>query len=253
MKIVIDCREPDNLKSLIKDKIDKSLNLEILVENLDIGDIQIFRDNFQQTPSIIIERKSLNDLISSIKDGRYNEQSFRLNNCNVHNHNIIYLIEGSIEYIKNEQNKQMIYSSMFTLNYFKGFSLINTNNINQSANIIIKFIEKLHRENKKLSFYDNNYLSNNQENNHKYTEVIKTSKKSNVTKDNIFEIMLMQIPGVSSIVAEKINNNFKNMKNLLQELENDENCLNNLKYGGDVNRKVSKTTINNIKEYLLCK
>ena len=147
----------------------------------------------------------------------------------------------------------MIYSSMFTLNYFKGFSLINTNNINQSANIIIKFIEKLYKENKKLSFYDNNYLPDNVENNDKYTQVIKTSKKSNVTKDNIFEIMLMQIPGVSSIVAEKINNNFKNMKNLLQELENDENCLNNLKYEGDVNRKVSKTTINNIKEYLLCK
>ena len=43
---------------------------------------------------LIIERKSLNDLASSIKDGRYAEQSFRLSNIEHHNHNIVYLIEG---------------------------------------------------------------------------------------------------------------------------------------------------------------
>ena len=78
------------------------------------------------------------------------------------------------------------------------------------------------------------------ENNDKYTQVIKTSKKSNVTKDNIFEIMLMQIPGVSSIVAEKINNNFKNMKNYKK-----------LVYEFYSNKYINKTNIHNhIKEIL---
>ena len=41
----------------------------------------------------LIERKSLNDLESSIKDGRYNEQSLRLDKYDLANHNIYYLIE----------------------------------------------------------------------------------------------------------------------------------------------------------------
>ena len=43
---------------------------------------------------LLLGRESLNDLASSIKDGRYAEQSFRLSNIEHHNHNIIYLIEG---------------------------------------------------------------------------------------------------------------------------------------------------------------
>lgn len=253
MKIIIDSREPIALQNLIKEKINKNINLQIIIENLDLGDIQIFRNNSDIIPSLIIERKCLNDLISSIKDGRYNEQSFRLNHSKLHNHNIFYLIEGTIDHIKNEQSKQMIYSSMLSLSYFKGFSLINTNNITQSSNIIVKFIEKLNKEPNKLSFYNNNNENNNESNNieKNYTQVIKSSKKSNITKDNILEIMLMQIPGVSSIVAAKISNNFKSLKNLLENLENNPDCLNNLKYDGEINRKFSKTTLINIKEYLL--
>ena len=41
---------------------------------------------------LIFERKSLADLISSIKDGRYIEQSFRLSECSLDNHNIYYII-----------------------------------------------------------------------------------------------------------------------------------------------------------------
>ena len=42
---------------------------------------------------IIIERKTINDLSSSIRDSRYYEQSFRLSECNIPNHYIYYLIE----------------------------------------------------------------------------------------------------------------------------------------------------------------
>jgi crossover junction endonuclease MUS81 len=40
----------------------------------------------------IIERKRLDDLSSSIKDGRFHEQKFRLKQCGVEN--VIYLIEN---------------------------------------------------------------------------------------------------------------------------------------------------------------
>ena len=59
--------------------------IQIVSETLPIGDIII---NDGTDDKIIIERKSVNDLLSSIKDGRYEEQSYRLNGLNHHNHNI---------------------------------------------------------------------------------------------------------------------------------------------------------------------
>ena len=40
---------------------------------------------------MIIERKSLNDLLASVKDGRYNEQSFRLDETPIENNKIFYI------------------------------------------------------------------------------------------------------------------------------------------------------------------
>lgn len=40
----------------------------------------------------IVERKRMDDLAKSIKDGRFHEQKFRLNNCGIPN--IIYLVEN---------------------------------------------------------------------------------------------------------------------------------------------------------------
>jgi crossover junction endonuclease MUS81 len=41
----------------------------------------------------IVERKTADDLASSIVDGRYNEQKARLKNCGISN--VIYLVEGN--------------------------------------------------------------------------------------------------------------------------------------------------------------
>lgn len=246
MKLVIDSREPEKFYTEIKNNLNQEINIEIVRDNLDVGDFHIYKNN-KDLPDFIIERKSINDLLSSIKDGRYNEQSFRLNNFPIHNHNIYYLIEGSIEYIKNEQNKKIIYSSIFTISHFKGFSIFNTFNINHSINLIIKFIEKLFKEDKKISYYNNNENQIEPE----YSQVIKSAKKANITKENILEIMLMQIPNISSSIAYLISKEFKTLKNLIENMENNPNCLDNLKYEGDNKRKISKTAISNIKEFIL--
>ena len=72
MKIICDYREHSIYNCLVK-KIETRKNYEnVLVEktNLNIGDFVIGR--------YIIERKTLSDLASSILDGRYKEQSSRL-------------------------------------------------------------------------------------------------------------------------------------------------------------------------------
>ena len=133
--IQIDYREKELWNVLSKE------NPEISFQqiNFPIGDIQISLKNTNDEiiPLLLIERKTLSDLSSSIKDGRYEEQSFRLQDCHLfHNHNIIYLIEGdwnSYEF-KQKKNKYLLpkstlLSSMHSIQFLKGFSLLHTKNV----------------------------------------------------------------------------------------------------------------------------
>ena len=165
MNIKIDNRETDliqlcqlelakeSAKELAKNKDNKKdkNNITIEVLPLPIGDIIL---EYLGKEIIIIERKSAADLEASIKDGRYEEQSYRLSNSEVHNHNIVYLIEGSLI---NRQNKQMLYSSMFSLNYSKGFSVLRSTSIQETAYIICNMAYKLNKNmlENKLSYYKN--------------------------------------------------------------------------------------------------
>ena len=287
MRIVVDNREPESLINILSTAVEQRYkNITIETANLTIGDFQIFKTN-SPVPDIIIERKSINDLLASIKDGRYNEQSFRLDKYDLHNHNIYYIIEGLIDKINNEQNRQIVYSSIFTLGYFKGFSVLNSYNINQTCEFVLRFTDKLDREtNKRDAYYlednknttkmlddkcskeknnddkdnnkdDDDYEDNkdNKDNKEKpvkdtnYSSFIKSAKKSNITKLNILEIMLMQIPGVSSKIAQSINSKYKTMQNLIASLEKDETCLNNMCFE-DSKRKIASTTIKNIVDFL---
>ena len=153
MKLLIDNREPQAIIKYLNAINESSKNkITIEVTTLDLGDY-IFYDEMRETNLIIIERKSLQDLESSIKDGRYAEQSFRLNDCPTHNHNIIYLIEGPIINHRNKPFITTLYSSVFSLNYFKGFSVINSVNQIETGEIIYNFSQKLIRENFKPGFY----------------------------------------------------------------------------------------------------
>jgi len=249
MFIKIDYREDDlktNMNLLFREH-----SHEIETENLALGDIILL--NNEREEKVIFERKSLYDLASSIKDGRYAEQSFRLNECQQHNHNIVYVIEGDLERYnptKGRMDKKTLYSALVTLNYFKGFSVIRTKNINETCELIINFADKLGREPKKTSYYDQNKV----EKEVNYCEVMKKQKKNNITPENIGEIMLSTIPGVSNKSAISIMKEYKTIKNLMAKMTEDETCLDNFKLvcESGQTRKISKTCIENIKKFVLC-
>lgn len=294
MKIIIDYREKElltlcnNILEEFNNEIKNTKNIKINSDNLTLGDIVILNDN--DVPMIILERKTLSDLAASIKDGRYEEQSFRLNENEMHNHNIIYLIEGDWNsykrtfYYKTMPIKTLV-SSMISINYYKGFSLYRTNNIQETSEFIIQLADKLERENnKKIPFYSNFYnknsstlninISNDNENDneisqyeickneekynetndkHNYCNVMKKTKKDNITPNNIGEIILSQIPNLSSQSAIAIMNKFKTIKNLIYSLEQDNTCLDDIVITGNTNksRKLNKNVKENVIKYLL--
>ena len=138
MLIEIDVRE-NKLINLLEEKMqnEKYAKIELEKKQLLLGDI-ILNHNSQR---LVIERKSINDLAASISDGRYNEQSFRLEQSSIHNHNIIYLIEGDIRKYKNTSriNQKALYSSLLSLNTYKGFSVMRTFDLDISIELIEAF------------------------------------------------------------------------------------------------------------------
>jgi ERCC4-type nuclease len=285
MKIRVDNREHELLKYIKELIVNIPLfkDLEVQVENLPLGDV-IISNNVED--KLIIERKSINDLAASIKDGRYEEQSYRLNGLNHPNHNIIYLIEGDVNRINrfkdNKMEKLTLYSSIFSLNYYKGFSVIRSFSIDESAIFICNTANKLRKGevDNKQPYYQNtfkqkislntneissdnleektNNLEQEDENNSSdknYVSVIKKIKKDNITPDNIGEIMLCQIPGISSVTAIAILDKFKTLSNLITQIQENENCLKDITYTNSKNqvRKVNKTCLVNLVKFLLNK
>jgi ERCC4-type nuclease len=276
MLIKIDTREQElftkcqqTIESVLKFK-----DIKLISQPLPLGDIII---NDGTNDCVIIERKTFADLAASIKDGRYEEQSYRLNGLPHHNHNIIYLIEGDINRFntfKERIDKQTLYSAMFSINYFKGFSVMRSNNLEETSMIACNMVYKLvgGLKSGKIAFYktvDNSLNNQNNNTNDKdnnetkeeekkeatgkdYCSVIKKVKKENITPDNIGEIMLCQIPGISSASALAILSQFKTLPNLIKSIQTDETCLNNI-CTTDPNgkfRKISKTAIATIIKFL---
>ena len=300
MEIILDMREKKLYTECFNliNANDKLNNIVLKSENLALGDAII---KYNKEEKIIIERKSITDLISSIKDKRYEEQSFRLDKVEHHNHNIIYLIEGRCDkYVK---EKQMIYSSIFCLSYFKGFSVFRSIDICESAYIICNIMLKISIDKNKHPYYlnpnsntlshptpepvitikinddeketkdvlKNSYLENRNETddlvnensvvnteeddkNKEYCGLVMKKKNAMITTDNISEIMLCQIPGVSKVFAIEILKKFDGSINkLICSLNENPNCIDNIYYiipNSQKTRKISKTSINNIIKYL---
>ena len=272
MFIKVDIREQElitNINQLIAN-IPLFKDIKVVIETLPIGDIIISEG---EEDILIIERKSINDLSASIKDGRYEEQSYRLNGLNYPNHNIIYLIEGDVNKMNRFRDTKMekltLYSAIFSLNYYKGFSVIRSFSLDESAIFICNTVNKLIKGKSadKKPFYRNHIiqqqqqpeqkqqqsqivtesivltteeatlengvvLENEQNNNtdNDYVGVIKKVKKENITPDNIGAIMLCQIPGISSVTAIAIMDHFKNIPHLLKSVEENQTCLQNISY-----------------------
>lgn len=247
MKLIIDNREKKIIPLIKALNEDLEMNIDIEIQMLPLGDF-IIQDNDKDI--VIFERKALSDLASSTKDGRYSEQSFRLSNQNIHNHNIMYIIEGDLNRYNSKFTrvpKTTLINAMISLQYYKGFSVIRTLSMLETSEYILRYISKMSKSKKSAFYTDNNKSLDNSN----YCQVVSKVKKNNITPENIGEIILSQIPGVSPKISMGIMKHFTSLHDLLTKLYENHNCLKNLKIDTNASKKVPKKAIDNIIQYLL--
>ena len=268
MKIIVDEREAALYALLIQQpRDDKKPKIEKRV--LPLGDI-LFTSDDESITHQVIERKSVADLLSSVKDGRYAEQSYRLGNCFPNRHNILYLIEGPVR----DHDKKLVFACMASLNYFKGFSITRTVSLAETAQYIEITADKIARELEKgtsvinlvpvtvsvahtsttVTPSDNAPIIEVQQatSTFDYCSVVKVAKKANITRDNIGQLMLMQIPGISSTISGEIMRPFATFAAFIDHLRTEPAYLDTIVLeSSGKKRKLGSNIIAAIKEYLL--
>ena len=272
--IKVDYREKQLLQ-FIHEKVKDNEDIHVVSENIPLGDVILCDSKGRE--KVIIERKTMLDLANSIQDGRYKEQSFRLNQIDLHNHNIMFIIEGkcSDHDLRYSRVKQpALYSACVSLFYYEGFSLFRTYTTYETAEFIIRMAIKLNRETKKRSYYEIEQVipvstdvssatlsttgstqasESASTSASAYIEVSKRIKKNNITPENIGEIILSQIPSISTATSKAIMQKCGgSFSSLIQHIQDDKDYLKNVTYitSNGQSRHISKTSIQNILNYL---
>ena len=286
MLIRVDMRETElfglfqlNLK-VVPDGVTSNPTHSLRSEALPVGDV-ILSSADGETDYIVFERKSLADLAASIRDGRYKEQSLRLQAFpNVHNHNVVYIIEGDFARY-NERfskiGKGALQSAMCSLNYYKGFSVVRTMSVLETHELVHSYANKLAASPAPYGHYhchrDVGVPAQSEEGgvvvpvgaqggvrgamlgtvgSPTYCSALKVKqvKCENITPQNIGEIMLCNIPGVSSKTAAAIVKKYPTLRTLMDALkEGGDACLADIRL--ETQRKLSKQCIQNIYNFLM--
>jgi ERCC4-type nuclease len=235
MRVVVDAREHAFIE-IIQSKISLYPFITLEIAQLAIGDMEIYMDDELR---FVWERKTFQDLLASIKDGRYNEQSYRL----LHTYGpskVIYLIEGILSQLSPTEKKLAI-STMSSLSLKKNFHLWRTVHVQDSVDSFLIVCEKLYNDGETTTTTNSTT----------YTDMVKKIKKENITKGNIGEIFLCQIPDISStsakVLMKHVNGDFSLLCEIVRERPEE---LTELRVGGDKPRKISKKVFERLAEFL---
>jgi ERCC4-type nuclease len=212
-ELIIDTREHKLIELLRND------NIEFSIKQLDLGDIIYKKDN---NDYIIIERKTINDLIASIKDNRMREQKRRLMDLKKStNIKVLYLLEGRFEDGRGLP-RSTIYSSIVNTIIRDDLPLFRTLNLTETKDFIIKIYKQLqtYSNNQQVINYD--YLNTTDV---EYATLTHSKKKENSNSHVCYINQLAQIPGISTTIASTIADSYPSIFFLIETYINLD-CIN---------------------------
>lgn len=250
-RLIVDTREHDLIMTIPKLIEQYNVPIEMVVEALDIGDIELQRD----TETVcVFERKSLTDLASSITDGRYKEQSLRLKEaCELPDSSKYYILEGDMMRYKPRTRgrpvtRAVLYGAITSLTYSKGFHVLKTSCLQETAELLVRFADKVRRiDEEKKGEAEKIRTLHETKGKDEYAHVVHKVKHKNITPENIGVICLSQIPYVSTTIATELIRVYGSLRQCIEKVCTHPEELETIKMNG---RKLSSRVIQNLKTYL---
>lgn len=235
IKCIIDSREY-KLRELLEEK-----GIEFQVEMLELGDIHFYDDNYR----LIIERKTFQDLQSSIRDSRFREQRSRLLLWrNEENQKFLYFIEGEDKenefFIEKRTVERLMIGYQIPILFMK--SLEETRD---------KIIDWIHLENLEKLFQVRSIELDQVESRLSYK-----IKKNYENEKLFFMEILSHIKGISPSISLAIGNEFLSLKHFILSYEENkekwESQLKSLEYETvkKNKKKISSTVIEKLKFHI---
>ncbi len=233
----VDNRE-NKLKLLFDNNKDIDVNIiNIKYDNLIIGDFKIeLKDKIY-----IFERKSIDDLLKSVIDGRYKTQkTIALSQYSKEQY--FYIIEGYHKWNDFSQNDKIISGAIINTILIDKISILYSKDYEDTYKLLINILNRIIKNYAKYNLYTSSLCE---------IEPIKTRTK-NLSINNCFIYQLSQIPDVSIKTAEVIVQKYKNMRNFIKELSilSKEDLYKNLEELKIGKRKISSKSINSIIYYM---
>lgn len=210
INLVLDSREASLISSIKRRDLDKyTNNISISTKSLDIGDITIS----SETKTWTFERKTIQDLISSVKDGRYKEQKARLlSNCE----SITYIMEGDdILSNRNERHRDLLSSIYMYTMYRDNIHIVFTRNVEDTSTFILTMCAKLIDNPQKFHMTIDQTTSSYSS----YIDCIKIKKIDNLNPDNCYIMQLSQIPTISKTIAKYIQERYPTFREFLNAID----------------------------------
>lgn len=229
MNINIDSRE-SKLKLVVEKNTDS--NLKIQFKNLDVGDIQIVKHDTSEK-ILILERKSIEDLRNSLRDGRFSEQKKRLLSTDFIHKGFIF--EGDPK-TTHPEFLNMMRQIVIRIQLKDRMSIFFTEDVSDTYTLISEINRKLLKDTKLYALeIDNSYI-----------EKLKVSKKDNLTPNRCFVLQLSQIPGISKKISINIASKYSNWTSLIDGLKDKKSFMDNTK-----NMNIGIKKFDNLCKYVL--
>lgn len=234
--------------------------------NLEVGDIHLLAigDLGQVQAQLIIERKTLADMVASVKDGRYREQKLRLDTTVTglpHPTRYVYMLEGTSHPTPNDLPQ--LFGAWISSQFRDDIPVIRTVSVEESCDFIMRLCDRMYKNFAELfpqcrnqanaatattttktitltgggnpstqpteqvveSGEDVRTVQVAGPGSGGYLEAavggIKTKKKDNLTPALCQQLMICNIPGVSSTLAVPIMQHFGSLTNMVKYLSDE--------------------------------
>lgn len=215
--------------------------MKIEIRKLHVGDfVWIAQHKVDKTNELvlpyIIERKRLDDLSSSIKDGRFHEQKFRLNQSGIEN--VVYLIESHLSK-KGKLQHTLPFTTLLqaatNTQIHSKFQVKFTENSQHTIlylTVMTSFIENIFNKRAPLKFKMMDFKSFNQS----------AVKQRKCTVRETFIKHLLSLKGLSVDIALEITKHYPTPRDLIEKYSelskiDGESLLNKITIG-DIKRKI---------------